>query len=417
MQPRVRRGLVVLVPLLLVAAMAWAQGTPERLTLEDLLKRIAEQRYNACAQGLKALACRVTWRGEADGLPGPLRREGLAAVRLLFEAPRKYRAQLLDEAGKPLTLVPVEQRAAELLVLNVVWAWTTLPPPGGSPQDLAVAEAARARDFRWAVKDGLVVAEYLIPAIDRRRPPARCTLTLDADLLLREQRMVYERSLGGGVSLEHVTTYRVVDGKYTFPEMMSSITAGKGAMERSFTYKKVSGLWMLTQMTTRHKQGEGEANLVYQLDYTDFKINQPLAADAFVLPPRPSVPRDFSSPQKTIETLYSATSVGDLDTMIACFAGEKGEAFARDLEKQSQAWEPDLATPSGRDIWAYFFAANCGTVKRLIFGARSSSGGRVSLHVKGETSGRPIDRTFKLVREGREWKIAESADEVYRGYD
>jgi len=399
-----------------IAAWVMARAAAaEEPTPDQVRTKCLQQQYDAVAAGLTDLRCKVLCTGE-DARQLQEHLPQVKAIELLVKAPDRMRARLLTETGAEAEMGVRERRAMEFGLAQRALGRQPLGPKLSYWQAGLALPDNRAREPQVSRGKDTIVYSFLVPDPRRRAAAATCALVFDPDWRLKETRTQYP-----GAS-EVILRFRAVDGTHVVPDLLQMVNLKQNAdyarTETRLRYTQVDKYWLLADARRVGIAADGKETELGKWEFQDYAVNTGLKEQDLELPLPPRVPLDLSTPEQAIKSLYVATAAGDLLSVAACLTAQHQEEFLKKL--RGLAPDLDAAGPTAplgpADMWRGFFVENCGTVKGIEF-TQKQEGDILKIHAKGDTTGRPIDRDFQLVKEADGWHVAESADEVFKDYD
>lgn len=210
------------------------------------------------------------------------------------------------------------------------------------------------------------------------------------------------------------TKYRILDNGKSVPVRLSAYYG----RWRTIEYTKIGKFWLPCKLIATEANGTKTKTTTFTFDR--YKINPRLPRSAFSPPKWPQAKIELSSPRKTLRSLYDALYLGDMDGIGGCLSKESRKRWDSHLANMRQQFSGPKANGmrvDWRTWWGGFIHGNAGKTSKLLLSREKQTDNTFTAHLKTVTTGRPVDLQIKLVKEGRSWKVANTPDELMKGYD
>lgn len=410
-RPRVFVGWAIVLTVVAIAGFPIVTKLSQRAP-KPVADKILDRLYDARKDGLKTLSfrVRVEWTNPS-GLRNMFRN-----ATVYWEAPDRVNVVAEDASGKPEIIHPMYA-----YYFNMMYLRPYLPVfPSIGPLQNAKAEPTS--------KGGHIVTATHPFLLDRKlRGSIKAVYECDHNFAVKTA--TYYGVTGAGAppkgTPHQVVHYRIVaDGRAL---MVEDIHYGRSRVEGkdvprensrdNITYDQVGGFWLPLELKKKSFLYES----VKAITFSDYKVNSKLPSGALNPPEWPKATLDLSTPEKTVRSLYDALYLGDLKAIGDCLTQESRAKWEGGLEKVRQQYSGDprdkTPRPAWDMMWGGFIHGNAGKTTQIDLADRKETDTTFTAHIRTETDGRPVDYQVRLKKEGGQWKVDNSTDEIMKGYD
>lgn len=388
--------------LLVLVLVITFSGTVFAEDYKSAVKKVQDQLYDPRKEGLKTLSFEMRFDP-----PRLVELQSKAASATAYwQSSKQHNFQLRGSSGKPLATHPFMN-----WVLYHEYVEKSMPLGPVDSSLMTILSAKNGKVER--TKTG-----YTITGERDVKPEGRAVVHLKSvclcdpgfrPLKVMEYGLAASQKPPAGQP-NRTTTYQVLGN-------------GKSAFTGSKWYKMGGGVSVSYAKTGKYWFPAKFVNDDYQpttVTFSKYKINPRLSKSDLTPPKWPTAKISLSSPDKTLRSFHDALYLGDLKGIRDCLAKDSRAQWDKDVDmfrgrtkdfpKAALSYDPDIA-------WSCFIHANAGKTSKIILTDKKQTSTTYSAHLKTVTTGRPVEYTVKLVREGRAWKVANLPDEFMKGYD
>jgi hypothetical protein len=377
--------------------------------------KMVDRLYDARRAGLKSLSFRFHM---SPGERNPLARFPVDAT-VYWQAPDRMNLVWEDGSGKPPKVHPYYTWVFGEMYLRECLPVGRLQWPKVGVLSNAVAKPNGRTGYTVVATD---------PIVQKGRLLTTLKAVYDCDKNMAVKKASHYGIMGGGApptgAPHEVATYRLVaDGRSLLVEDIrygSEWNQGEPTLRENgrdtIAYENVDGIWLPRELRKTQHYSPG----VMTFTFSHYRVNPRLSADELTPAEWPKAKLDLSSPDKTLRSLYDALNLGDLTAIGKCLSKGSFRTWQADLAKMREPYknQSDKARQPGPDVmWSGFISGNAGTTSKIVLADRKQTDTTFSAHLTTVTTGRPVDLRIRLVREGAEWRVDNSPDDVMKGYD
>jgi len=395
-----KRVALVLICILLVGLAVVASLVESRKILPQ---RVNEHVYNAARDGLNTLSFRVRFDPPLEW--GKDMKVSSAMVN--WQSPAR------------LNVVDTKAPTGRAILVHPTFTWTMDAIYIGRWFPLGMRPAIFSPDEKFTVKTAK--AGYSISAEKPIRRDGKVLGNLRTVCECNKRYAVTKVKTYGIIGSnappgqpDATTKYRILDNGKSVPVRLSAYYG----RWRTIEYTKIGKFWLPCKLIATEANGTKTKTTTFTFDR--YKINPRLPRSAFSPPKWPRAKIELSSPRKTLRSLYDALYLGDMDGIGGCLSKESRKQWNKDLAKMREQYSGPRAKEMRMDwrtMWSGFIHWNAGNTSKLLLSGEKQTDTTFTAHLKTVTTGRPVDLRIKVVKEGRSWKVANTPDELMKGYD